>query len=225
MNMTIPLQVAPALDSTLGAIQIGIIISIFLYGAMCVQAFTYYQAGFEKERMHIRLLVIWCLIVETVHTLFITIYLYQSTISHFGDYSYLPVAPWPLAFSVTTSTFVSAPVQIFFAFRVYAISKNWCLSMTSTVASIMRMALSIATSTLANRGPTLAIFEQKYLYLVAWAIAIGGAIDVTNTTALCYYLLKGKSEMRRSRMIVDKLVTWTIETGLLTRLVAWIAHK
>lgn len=61
----------------------------------------------------------------------------------------------------------------------------------------MRTGLSIATSTLADKGPTLAIFEQKYLYLIAWAIAIGGTVDVANTIGLCYYLLRSKSEISR----------------------------
>jgi hypothetical protein len=47
----------PALDSTLGAVQIGIVISLCLYGAMCVQVFNYYQAGFQKEYLHVRVLV------------------------------------------------------------------------------------------------------------------------------------------------------------------------
>ncbi|THH18388.1 hypothetical protein EW146_g2585 [Bondarzewia mesenterica] len=38
-----------ALDSTLGAIEIGILLSSCLYGAMAVQAYNYYQANFKND--------------------------------------------------------------------------------------------------------------------------------------------------------------------------------
>ncbi|KAF9456597.1 hypothetical protein BDZ94DRAFT_1275250 [Collybia nuda] len=208
---------APALHSTLGAVQIGIIISVCLYGVLCVQAFTYYQAGF-KDSLHTRLLVVWCLIVETIHTIFITIYLYQVTVGHFGDYGYLPGAHWPLVFSVFISSLLSAPVQVFFALRVFVLSKNRYLFAASAFASIVCVALSLLNAILAERGPTLIIFQEKYLSLATWNIGFGGVINSVNTATLCYYLLKGKSKINRSRMIIDKLVTWTIETGLLTSL-------
>jgi hypothetical protein len=87
--------------------------------------------------------------------------------------------------------------KIFFAYRIYVISKSWYFPAASAFASLMRIALSIACSEFATESPTLAVFVQKYLYLIAWAIGTGGTVDVGNTIALCYYLLKSKTEITR----------------------------
>ena len=46
-----------ALDTTIGAVEIGISISSCLYGIMAVQAYNYYQANFKSDGLVIKSLV------------------------------------------------------------------------------------------------------------------------------------------------------------------------
>jgi len=39
----------PSLDASLGAIEIGVIVSSALFGLLIVQCYTYYQADFKDE--------------------------------------------------------------------------------------------------------------------------------------------------------------------------------
>lgn len=48
----------PALDSTLGAVELGIVLSSILYGVTTMQAYIYTQTG-KKDRFSLRLLVAW----------------------------------------------------------------------------------------------------------------------------------------------------------------------
>ena len=39
----------PTLDDTLGAIEVGVLVSTILFGVLIVQCYTYYQAGFKDQ--------------------------------------------------------------------------------------------------------------------------------------------------------------------------------
>jgi hypothetical protein len=259
--MAAPLPVLPALDSTLGAIQIGIVLSICLYGAMCVQGFNYYQAEFQNEYLYVRVLVrstislkfwrcnqiffeIGCLVLVSIsiqlkpqtQTNCLTASLKESSRPSTPPSSPTISTSQPLRISVTTlicprphgpclsllryppssahqfrytflltlrrymsmlTTNGTSSFKIYFASRIYAVSKSWYLPAASTLASLMRVSLSVACSVFAVQSPTLAVLEQKYIYLVAWAVGISGIVDIANTIGLCYYLLKSRSEMPR----------------------------
>ncbi|KAJ3808526.1 hypothetical protein EV368DRAFT_86215 [Lentinula lateritia] len=210
----------PPLDASLGAIIIGSILAFCLYGAMGIQVYCYYQHNFNKDPFWIKFLVCWSTFIETIHTVFISVTLYQTVVTHFGDYSYLTVAHWPLSYSVAMSTLISAPVQTFYAFRISTLSKKVWVLCLSILASIIRVALGFTAAALSIIATELLVFQHKFLGYIVGALAVGIAVDIVNTISLILLLLKNKGmSIRSSRKTIDRLVLWTpvdLETGLLT---------
>ncbi|KAJ3898947.1 hypothetical protein F5879DRAFT_811738 [Lentinula edodes] len=194
------LPAPPPLDASLGAIIIGSILAFCLYGAMGIQVYCYYQHNFNKDPF-----------IETIHTVFISVTLYQTVVTHFGDYSYLTVAHWPLSYSVAMSTLISAPVQTFYAFRISTLSKKVWVLCLSILASIIRVALGFTDAALSEKATELLVFQHKFLGYIVGALAVGIAVDIVNTISLILLLLKNKGmSMRSSRKTIDRLVLWTV---------------
>ncbi|KAJ4469261.1 hypothetical protein J3R30DRAFT_3304311 [Lentinula aciculospora] len=216
------LPAPPPLDASLGALIIGSILAFCLYGAMCVQVYCYYQHNFKKDPSWIKFLVnlslfsccvltyIW-IFIETIHTAFISVTLYQSIVTHFGDYGYLAVAHWPLSYSVAMSTLISAPVQTFYAYRVSTLSQKVWVLYLSMVASAVRVSLGFADAALSEKAKDLLAFQHKFLGYIVGALAVGITVDFVNTISLIFLLLKNKGmSMRSSRKAIDSLVLWTV---------------
>ncbi|KAJ3924660.1 MAG: hypothetical protein NXY57DRAFT_969352 [Lentinula lateritia] len=201
----------PPLDASLGAIIIGSILAFCLYGAMGIQVYCYYQHNFNKDPFWIKFLVCWSTFIETIHTVFISVTLYQTVVTHFGDYSYLTVAHWPLSYSVAMSTLISAPVQTFYAFRISTLSKKVWVLCLSILASIIRVALGFTDAALSEKATELLVFQHKFLGYIVGALAVGIAVDIVNTISLILLLLKNKGmSIRSSRKTIDRLVLWTV---------------
>ncbi|KAJ4480807.1 hypothetical protein C8R41DRAFT_728149, partial [Lentinula lateritia] len=199
------------LDASLGAIIIGSILAFCLYGAMGIQVYCYYQHNFNKDPFWIKFLVCWSTFIETIHTVFISVTLYQTIVTHFGDYSYLTVAHWPLSYSVAMSTLISAPVQTFYAFRISTLSKKVWVLCLSILASIIRVALGFTDAALSEKATELLVFQHKFLGYIVGALAVGIAVDIVNTISLILLLLKNKGmSIRSSRKTIDRLVLWTV---------------
>ncbi|KAJ4469253.1 hypothetical protein J3R30DRAFT_3304337 [Lentinula aciculospora] len=206
------------LDAGLGPILIGSILAFCLYGGMCVQVYCYYQHNFEKDSSWIKFLVHGLSlcncgsIIETVHTAFISVSLYETVVIHFGDHAYLVASHWPLSYSVTVSALMSAPIQTFFASRISTLSgKVWVLYL-SILGFVIRVALNFTTAALSvGKSESVSNFQQNFLGLVVAAFGFSSAFDIINTVSLMLLLLKNKGmAMRSSKKMIDKLVLWTI---------------
>ncbi|KAJ3925596.1 MAG: hypothetical protein NXY57DRAFT_861997, partial [Lentinula lateritia] len=182
------MPVSPSIDSSLGAMIIGSIFAFCLYGALCVQAYCYHQHNFNKDPLWIKLLVYWSMLMETIHTVFISITLYETIVTHFGDYTYFTTSHWPLSYSVPLSTFICAPVQTFYAFRVTTLSKKAWVLYLSMLASTARIALSFVEATLSEKARELVVFQHKFLGYIVGALVAVIFVDTINTISLTFYL-------------------------------------
>jgi hypothetical protein len=136
------------LGPTLGANEIGILISSVFLGITTVQLYMYFKNDF-KDPLWIRLLVSnvrvynhnFCLIffkgdfcvvigfswlanfalhnkrftyrsLETVHTIFVWIYLYDITVTNYGNPSVLAASPWTLSMSSVFDGIIGGTVQV-----------------------------------------------------------------------------------------------------------------
>ncbi|THU83297.1 hypothetical protein K435DRAFT_765929 [Dendrothele bispora CBS 962.96] len=214
----------PGLDASLGALLIGIILGQCLYGALCVQVFCYYQHNFKNDPLYIKFMVTSSCIIfhflicgkrllETVHTVFLCVTLYQTAVTHYGEVDYLAIAPWPMIYSVLVTGLVETPVQIFFAYRVYALSKWRIIPSITIIAAVACLGITITDSIRASKIKFQVEFQDSSLALIATALAMGVAVDVSNTVCLVWILVQSKGPVNRTRQMVDTLVVWTIERG------------
>jgi hypothetical protein len=72
------------LNDTLGALEIGVLISLFLFGIVTVQTSVYYDR-FPKDPWHVKFLVAFVWVLELGHSLLISYLIYSTTITWYGQ--------------------------------------------------------------------------------------------------------------------------------------------
>ncbi|VDC06020.1 unnamed protein product [Peniophora sp. CBMAI 1063] len=212
--------VLPSLGPSLGALEIGVFMAFFLSGITAVQTFIYYQSDFRSDSHWIKVLIVFVLVVEIVHDGLVAGFIYNATINGFGDFASLELAPWALSSSIAVGSLAQAPVQLFFAWRVYVMRRKhiWITAVSAT-ASLLRVACSIAIAVL-SQNRSIIVSIERYKWLVITTLASGAFVDVLNTTMLVYVLYRARGEISRSRKMVERLMLWSVETGLLTTMVS-----
>ncbi|KAF9529975.1 hypothetical protein CPB83DRAFT_893183 [Crepidotus variabilis] len=158
-----------------GWMFIGLDINILLLGIMIIQTYLYYS-HYKNDGLWLKLFVGFLLVADIFNTVFGAAYLYESLIVNFSKVNALGKATWILA---STTAVVVLSVQLFFAWRVYALTQTRIWS----------------------------------FFIVAFALtaAVGG-ITMSVDVVRC----KHKSGVDRSDQIVDKLIRFSVQTGLIT---------
>jgi hypothetical protein len=152
-------------------------------------------------------------VLETVHTFCICILLYNITVTRYGIASVIADAPFTLDFSGVLSAWIGAVIQVcslhrvrandrplthtcqaFFAYRVKVISGRLLIPIISWSLSLLRMCFGIMIGVTAFRSGTLLRFIGQWHWLITTEFSISAAIDVLNTTSICFYLLRRRSQ-------------------------------
>ncbi|KAF7982623.1 hypothetical protein HWV62_27041 [Athelia sp. TMB] len=113
----------PALDNTMGATLIGVIVAAALWGVACVQVYVYYST-YPKDPWHLKTLVAAVLISDTVHQILISHSIYTYLVTNFGNDVELGNIVWSILVEVLFSGITGLLVQSFLAFRVYKFSNR-----------------------------------------------------------------------------------------------------
>ncbi|KAJ7200034.1 hypothetical protein GGX14DRAFT_524974, partial [Mycena pura] len=199
-------------------LQIGVLISGMLFGVTTAQAYIYYQR-FPEDRFLVKTTV-YCAtrLCETVHVICAAHTLYSFTITDYGHPDrLLGQVPWSLPVVVLLTALIAVCVQAFFSFRIYALSKRLLMPCFTWALSFVRGLAGITIFVARLRAVTLSeyVANWKWLALTTWALS--AADDITITTTLVYLLYKQRNhDHKRTTALVDKIILWTMETGLMT---------
>ncbi|KAJ7764913.1 hypothetical protein B0H16DRAFT_1526191 [Mycena metata] len=201
-------------DNTLGAYQIGVLVSLVLFGVMSTQTYIYY-GRFPTDTRNMKLMVALVWVLEFAQAICISIALYKWTITSFGVPLIVP--PKTFDISIFFSGVISACVQGFFSFRIYTLSRTLVIPIISWFLSFLRLVVGTAVFITAYRMTALPIFEAQFGWLITTAASVGVGNDLLITVTLVLVLQKQRGEVQaRTVPLVDRLIIWTMETGLMT---------
>lgn len=207
---------ATTFDPTVGAVEIGVMISIFLFGLVSVQTFGYYKK-FSNDPWQLRTFVgvIWTL--ELTHCALSAHSVYWVTVTNFGRTAVLNEIPPALGASVALSGIIGPAIQAFFAHRVLRLSRSWIIPSICWLLCILRCASLLVVTGASYTSDTLLHFKHKWDWILVTSLAISTAVDVLIAGSLCYFLWKRRDgAFARTTTVVDQLIMWSIQTGLLT---------
>ncbi|KAJ7233015.1 hypothetical protein C8J57DRAFT_1382627 [Mycena rebaudengoi] len=206
------------LNTTLGALEIGVLVSCVLFGVTTVQVYIYYTR-FPDDSRFLKGLVVFVWICETAHAVCLVDLLYTFTISYYalpelllgaipGPKS-LPQQPFSLASLrlayTASSRFGSMSLPRGCTFP--ASSGSWHLLL---VGRIVICATSLRAASLQSY-----LMQWGWLLTTNWCISV--ACDFVITTTLVVVLHRRRSQaLKKTAALMDKLIGWTIETGMLT---------
>ncbi|KAJ7886340.1 hypothetical protein B0H13DRAFT_2535094 [Mycena leptocephala] len=201
---------------TIGAYQIGVLISYVLFGVMTTQTYIYYSR-FPDDSPKLKAFVAFFWVCEVTHALCIGHTLYTYTISDYGHPERLDN---PETFLVTAAFFagiIGACAQGFFAFRIYRLSEKLLIPILCWFMAFLRMLGAIVLLATAGRKIPVKIYEMHWTWLITALWSVSTANDLVITMALVTILVRQRTyAQRRTVALVDKLIVWTIETGMLT---------
>jgi hypothetical protein len=181
-----------------------------------------YYMSFPKDRNSIKALVFGLFIVETAQTVLVTHDLFAAYASGWGNLSQLASAHLEWFSTPILSGVVSCTVQLFFAYRISVLAQSKILG-----CGIALIALTQGVSAIVQ-GIQAAIINdfaklqtEARVSVILW---LGGSAlcDIVIAVFLCYYLSQTNTSFKATRVLLNRIIRLTIETGSLTATVATV---
>jgi len=208
------------LNPTLGALEIGYAISTFLFGVTTVQAYLYYH-HFADDPPKTKTLVTAVWLLELAHAISVSHGLYMETIIQYGEPEKLIKLPFGYDSCLFFSSGIALLAQCFFARRVWIVTESKFLPIICYVMASLRFIGSILLAVEAYQMVTLKEYQDKWEWLITFVLVDGACVDVIIASSLCYNLISHRSSVTvRTVRLLDQLIMWTIQTGLVTSLAA-----
>ncbi|KDR68898.1 hypothetical protein GALMADRAFT_145920 [Galerina marginata CBS 339.88] len=206
------------LNSTFGGLLVGTFLSAMLFGVTCSQAF-YYSQNYSADRFLVKATVVALLTHETLHSAFSMHAIYHYTIISYADAEAWFEATWSVIMTLVISSLIILIVHLFYLRRVYHMSrKNIPLVALLTFLSLGHFATgALPTAGLFRSvGFTYIPRHNRILVIDTW-LSLGVATDILTAASLSYYLHTSRSGIKRTDTMVNKLMVYTINNGILTR--------
>ncbi|KAJ6546838.1 hypothetical protein B0H19DRAFT_1265828 [Mycena capillaripes] len=200
---------------------LGTLINWALLGALVVQFYLYFIA-FPKDQKRFKAFVVLIFIAEILQTLSDTHDTIRTFGSGYGNWDLLDVVGWSFFSVPIIGSIIACGGQIFFAWRIYIISRSLVIPVIIAVITSFQLGAGIWTGVEIGRAQRFSLLKFDYFKApVAWLSATA-ACDLLIVASTCYYLLKsGRLGFHRSTdRIVSRIIKVTVETGLFCALFA-----
>ncbi|KAK7006314.1 hypothetical protein R3P38DRAFT_2794053 [Favolaschia claudopus] len=113
------------LDSVLGSLLIGLVLSSILFGATCQQVYLYFTNHCSRDSVYLKTLVLVLLALDAFHVALISHTMYHMSVTNFGDYAQFGrYPPWSLKLQIPVGGISASMVQFFYAYRIYMLSQK-----------------------------------------------------------------------------------------------------
>ncbi|KAF9450684.1 hypothetical protein P691DRAFT_757922 [Macrolepiota fuliginosa MF-IS2] len=208
----------PSVENTLGVALVGVIVAGIFYGVSILQAYFYYTH--QTDPWSIKLLVGLVMFFETIHQVLIIHTVYAYLILHYGRPEMLNRLVWSLLVEVLFNGFTALMVQSFLTMRVWRLSNRrpWVTGIAALLVA-GEFGCVVVFTTLALRLETYTeLAHLKSLSIAVNALAAAG--DLLIATTLCIILHQSRTGFQRSDTMIKKLIVYSVNTGLLTRLIS-----
>ncbi|KAJ7131896.1 hypothetical protein C8R43DRAFT_1133565 [Mycena crocata] len=193
-------------------------------------------AGYHRDPTYLKTLVATTVFLDTIHLAFVSHTVYHYLISNYYHHDALKVMIWyvlnhmhltpserpprSVSLEALPTGVTAALVQSFYAYRV------WRMSHYNYFLTGLILVLVLATSASGTAWVVLALEAETYERLLAISPltisinALSTAADVIITSTLCFMLHQTQPASLETESMVNRLILFTINTGLLTSLCA-----
>ncbi|KIM46817.1 hypothetical protein M413DRAFT_263543 [Hebeloma cylindrosporum] len=206
------------MDTTYGALFIGLILSAILYGVALLQTFMYYRRHPEDSRIMKSMVFLLCAL-DTGHLILCTMGLYDYLISNFNNPDALVRTTWTMNLQFSGTGLIGIIVQCFFARRVRIMSGNVILTVIILILASVEFSLGIlftVNSFILGNNTKLA----KLFWITNTGLGCAAAADIMIAAALCYYLNKSRTGSSRADSLIAILIAYSVTTGLISSVIA-----
>ncbi|KAK0458187.1 uncharacterized protein EV420DRAFT_384254 [Desarmillaria tabescens] len=205
-----------SLDSTFGAFLIGAIVSAFLFGITCMQTWYYYVHYSDSICLKVLVGIVWTL--EAVHAVFACHAAYFYVVTQYGNLAGLSDATWSASLTLCVTGIITFMVHLFYARQLYLVSnRNVILVSILLFLAVCRVASSAAIAGYSMKLKSFALFQTHVMTsLLRAGMSFYLATDFLVAASLCFYLHTSRTGHKRTDTIINRLIIYTINNGLLT---------
>ncbi|KAJ7793716.1 hypothetical protein B0H14DRAFT_3497788 [Mycena olivaceomarginata] len=205
-------------DLLFGPMLIGVVLNMMLYGAVVTQMFTYYQR-YTNDSAWIRYFMLYLLIVETANVFVEFGIIYQPLIIQYGKDAAIAFSPKLLPGDSVLISIVSAPIQLFTAWRISVITGSRILPGFIALLSLSSFAAGITVSAKVIAFPEFRSFENFTIVVIVWLV-LSAACDIVIAVGMTHALYTRKTGLSAIDGRINQIIRLTLETGALTALTA-----
>ncbi|KAF9235282.1 hypothetical protein BU15DRAFT_78201 [Melanogaster broomeanus] len=206
------------LNLFLGPVEIGAYMATLFLGCAFVQVYVYYE-NFQKDHWGIKTLVVSELMLQTAHVVSMCVAAYTMTITNYGQPQTLKSLPRSSDVAVILSPFTAFGVQSFFTYRLYRLSNSLPLPIFCFALAVTRIVLVFLVGVVGFSMTDVMSYEHTWSGAITALLVVSAVCDLSITAGLCYHLCnQRKSAHPSTSLLVNKIIIWTIETGLATGL-------
>ncbi|KAJ7879813.1 hypothetical protein B0H13DRAFT_2278811 [Mycena leptocephala] len=208
------------LHDFLGAWLIGLILSSVLFGVTCLQVYRYFTKHSARDSTSLKNFVALLCALDILHLALVSHSFksfYSATVINFGDYVKLQTPPW---IQMDVGAILSTLVQLFYAFRNYAISnKSLVFPVIIAVCAFANLGMSITTIQKAFQVKVFSQASTDMPYYTS-SMAIEAFCDVLVAGAMSYHLLCSKTGFKQTRKAINLLVAYSLNSGAIAMVFA-----
>jgi len=199
-----------------GALLIGGLFASLLSGFVVIQVFVYFKLYRTDPRLLKGLvLIVWLL--DTSHTICIWLSLWNYLILDYGKPEAIGNIATSLAMSVLITALLTVFVHMFFARRIFLLSKrNFFLTMPIVILAILRLVSASSTTAFMVKLRNFDTFKKEVRWVFTTGLALSTTVDILITLSLFFLLQTSRTGAEKSNAVIDSLIMYSFETGLLT---------
>lgn len=203
----------------MGPVVLSALVNACLFGGFVVQTYVYY-AHFPNDNRAVKLTVAAILAAQIAHVICVSATLWNFAVSGYGNPLTMLVFPLGADAVILFTAITGALVESSFAFRLWKLSKTLFLPLLSLVLCLAAQSIALAMTVKAFLMTNLVKFAHDQNTLITLSLTSRLVCELTLTLSMAWYLRKQRSStFSRTTAMIDRLVLWTLETGLMTSLV------
>ncbi|KAF7377309.1 hypothetical protein MSAN_00151400 [Mycena sanguinolenta] len=201
-------------DLLFGPMLIGVILNMMLYGSIVTQMFKYFQR-FPNDSGWIRLLMVYLFIVETANVFVECGIIYEPLIIKYGTLAAVTLTPKLLPIDSIVISLVSAPIQLFSAWRISVITRSYILSTIIALLSLASLGSGIDMCINVFVTREYGQFAAFTTTATVW-LSLTAACDVVIALGMAHALYTRKTGFSTVDGQINRIIRLTLETGSLT---------
>ncbi|KAJ8502812.1 hypothetical protein ONZ45_g11416 [Pleurotus djamor] len=204
---------------TVGALQVAVIITGYLLGCSAVQTYIYFK-NFQKDLRRIHHLVSTLMILETAQQVCLIHTVYVLSIENWGKDDVMEHVPGSLTAAVVLHVLDAYFVENFYFWRIFKLTGKRWPSMVASFLSLVRLAgwLAFAVKGAQLGFSSQALTEHWMWLIVTLLFGIFLSNGFISSAILLFFYNNRVNALKSTKQMLDQLITWTIETCLITEL-------
>ncbi|EAU92180.2 hypothetical protein CC1G_08803 [Coprinopsis cinerea okayama7 len=229
------------IPKTFGALLIGGLLATLFSGLTQAQTFIFFRL-YNNDPLLVKLLILGVWFLDSLHTIFIGHSLWNYLINTFGNAAGIDYIPTcvshnlsdisgtyddtfggnrSLALTIAVTAVLTFCVHCFFIYRIFVLSRrNFFISVPLTLIACTRLCFACLTTAKLIELRSLEVFVRLYTWSFTTGLTLSAILDVLITVFMCWFLKRRQKEFSKLNKVLDALILYAFENGILTTLAA-----